>query len=332
MNNRNLHRNSDSSENEDNEESNEPSPRNKNNRNNMKGSTSEAAPSFQAYITNEGKNIYNNTNDGNNYTNTINENSITDDYNNNINSINNEFNNISNDNNNISNDNNNSNNNNNRKRDISIFDEEESSEEEEFLPINNNNNNNSESNNQIKLYENQKQIYLKAKEKPNNSIIFMETGKGKTLISILLMADLLNINIFSQKNQKIDKTKKIIFFVCDTSLIIQQQKAIEKYLKISVGVIQGKKSKKSKSDYENFRGIFENFSVFVAIHNVIYKLLSCGFLEISEIDMFVFDECHHCNFDHPYNLIMEEFYFYYKNNFPEKKLPVIIGKTRLKII
>ena len=341
MNNRNLHRNSDSSENEDNEESNEPSPRNKNNRNNMKGSTSEAAPSFQSYITNEGKSIYNNTNDGNNYTNTINENSITNDYNNNINSINNEFNNISNENNNnnennnISNENsnensnNNSNINNNRKRDISIFDEEESSEEEEFLPINNNNNNNnnSESNNQIKLYENQKQIYLKAKEKPNNSIIFMETGKGKTLISILLMADLLNINIFSQKNQKIDKTKKIIFFVCDTSLIIQQQKAIEKYLKISVGVIQGKKSKKSKSDYENFRGIFENFSVFVAIHNVIYKLLSCGFLEISEIDMFVFDECHHCNFDHPYNLIMEEFYFYYKNNFPEKKLPVIIGLT-----
>ena len=338
MNNRNFHRNSDSSENEDNDDSNESSPRNNNNnRNNMKVSTNEAAPSFQSYITNEGKSIINNNNDGN-YTNTINEESITNDGNNNINNSNN-INDNSNDNSNFSNDNSNNNSNNtisnensnisnNRQRDISIFDEEENSSDEEYLPINNNNNNNSETPpEQIKLYQNQRQIYLKAKEKPNNSIIFMETGKGKTLISILLMADLLNINIFSQKNSNINKSKKIIFFVCDTSLIIQQQKAIEKYLKIPVAIIQGKKSKKSKSDYENFRGIFENFSIFVAIHNVIYKLLSCGFLEISEIDMFVFDECHHCNLDHPYNLIMEEFYFYSKNNFSDKKLPVIIGLT-----
>lgn len=341
MNNRNFHRETDSSENEDNDDSNESSPRNNNNnRNNMKVSTNEAAPSFQSYITNEGKSIINNNNNDGNYTNTINEESITNDGNNNINNSNN-INDNSNDNSNFSNDNSNnisnntisnenSNISNNRQRDISIFDEEEnSSDEEEYLPINNNNNNNNSETppEQIKLYQNQRQIYLKAKEKPNNSIIFMETGKGKTLISILLMADLLNINIFSQKNSNINKSKKIIFFVCDTSLVIQQQKAIEKYLKIPVAIIQGKKSKKSKSDYENFREFFENFSVFVAINNVIYKLLSCGFLEISEIDMFVFDECHHCNLDHPYNLIMEEFYFYSKNNFSDKKLPVIIGLT-----
>ena len=39
--------------------------------------------------------------------------------------------------------------------------------------------------------------------------------------------------------------------------------------------MQGKKSKNSKSDYENFQ-VFDNFSVFVEIHNLIYKLLNCG--------------------------------------------------------
>ena len=308
MNNRNLHRESDnsSSENEESNESNESSPRNNNNNHiNVKASTSEAAPSFQSFLTVE-------NNNSKNYINSINEKSVTDDGNN----INN-------------NDNDNSNSNLVRKRDISIFDNEESEEEEEeFLNENNNVSENNNNKPQIKLYENQKQIYSKAKEKPNNSIIFMETGKGKTLIAILLMADMLNIDIFNpEKNPSINKKKKIIFFVCDTSLIVQQQKAIQKFLNIPVGIMQGKKSKKSKSDYENFRQVFDGFSVFVAIHNVVYKLLSCGFLEVDEIDMFVFDECHHCNFDHPYNLIMEEFYFYYKNNFPEKKLPVIVGLT-----
>ena len=39
------------------------------------------------------------------------------------------------------------------------------------------NNNNNDSDYKIKLYENQRQIYLKANEKPNNSIIFLETSK-----------------------------------------------------------------------------------------------------------------------------------------------------------
>ena len=56
---------------------------------------------------------------------------------------------------------------------------------------------------EIKLYENQKQKYSKAKEKPNKSIIFMETGKGKTLIAKLLMSDMLNIDIFNPKKTRI---------------------------------------------------------------------------------------------------------------------------------
>ena len=159
----------------------------------------------------------------------------------------------------------------------------------------------------------QLKIYNEAKDR--NSIIFMETGKGKTFLSIMLMSRVLGIDIVENPNidiSKIDKSKKIIFLICDTALVKQQSEAINKILGIEVGILQGKKQKKSKNDYIEFRKLWESKNIFVAIHNVIYKLLSCGFLRFSEISMLIFDECHHADSSHPYNDIMNEFYFFYK--------------------
>ena len=176
----------------------------------------------------------------------------------------------------------------------------------------------------------QQKIYSKAKNQ--NSIIYLETGRGKTFISIMLMADLLGIKLPVFEKQEIDKNKKIIFLVCDTALIEQQKNTISVNLNIEVGTIQGKKNKKAKSDLNTFRKMWESFNVFVAIPTIIYKLLSKGFLKISEINMIIFDECHHANADHPYNKIMNEFYFFYKKHpnkkdFKNIKLPIIIGLT-----
>ena len=166
----------------------------------------------------------------------------------------------------------------------------------------------------------------------HNSIILAETGKGKTFVSIMLMANHLGIDIKKyEKRPKIDKNKKIIFFVCDTALINQQKKHIEEILNIEVGTIQGKKDKKSKSDYETFINKWNSYNVFVAIPEIIYKILSCGFINIFQISMLVFDECHNTTEDHPYNKIMKEFYFFYKNeNIIDEnkyKFPLIYGLT-----
>ena len=176
----------------------------------------------------------------------------------------------------------------------------------------------------------QQKIFLKAKKQ--NSIIYLETGRGKTYISIMLMADLLNIQLPIFEKPNIDKNKKIIFLVCDTALIEQQKNSISINLNLDVGTIQGKKNKKAKSDLNTFRKMWESYNIFVAIPTIIYKLLSRGFLKISEIDLIIFDECHHAIADHPYNKIMNEFYFFYKKH-PNKKdfkgikLPKIIGLT-----
>ena len=171
-------------------------------------------------------------------------------------------------------------------------------------------------------------IYNEAKD--TNSIVFMETGKGKTFIAIMLMSRLLGIDMLDNKeniNKMAFNNKKIIFLVCDTPLINQQANAIKTILGIDVGILQGKKQKKTKNDYLEFRKVFQNKNIFVAIHSVIYKLLSTGFLKFSEIDMLIFDECHHADSNHPYNDIMNEFYFFYKKINPNYKLPLILGLT-----
>ena len=173
------------------------------------------------------------------------------------------------------------------------------------------------------------QLKIFEKAKSQNSIIYVETGKGKTFIAIMLMAQLLNISINSEKKQKITNKEKIIFFVCDTALVDQQKKEIENILNIEVGTIQGKKDKKSKKDYESFRQKWNYLNVFIAIPSIVYKLLSCGFINIFEISMLIFDECHHTTDDHPYNKIMSEFYFFYKKKkeLDNLKYPRIYGLT-----
>ena len=175
----------------------------------------------------------------------------------------------------------------------------------------------------------QQKIFDKAKNQ--NSIIYVETGKGKTFISIMLMANHLGIDINCpyKSNKNIDNNKKIIFLVCDTALIEQQKKAISNILGIEVGTIQGKKNKKCKNDYQLFKKMWDSLNIFVAIPSIIYRFLSCGFLKIFDISMIIFDECHHTGDDHPYNRIMEEFYFFYKRLIPNADLnyPRIYGLT-----
>ena len=68
------------------------------------------------------------------------------------------------------------------------------------------------------------------------------------------------------------------------------------------------------------------------IHKVFLTMLRNGSINIEEVDHLIFDECHHAQKEHPYNLIMKEFYFYGIDfNLPEeeryKNRPYILGLT-----
>ena len=73
----------------------------------------------------------------------------------------------------------------------------------------------------------------------------------------------------------------------------------------------------------NWKNQLQSFDVFVFTEKKLYDTLMHGFIKIEDFDMIVFDECHHADQSHYYNLIMTDFYFYKYS----QKRPRILGLT-----
>ena len=65
--------------------------------------------------------------------------------------------------------------------------------------------------------------------------------------------------------------------------------------------------------------------MFVFTEKKLYDTLMHGFIKIEEFDMIVFDECHHADQSHYYNLIMTDFFFYKYQEAASR--PRILGLT-----
>lgn len=188
----------------------------------------------------------------------------------------------------------------------------------------------------IHFREYQKEIYEKSKDK--NGILYLETGTGKTFISLMLSFYYL---------QKDNRTKKIAFLANTVQLVRQQYLLIKDMddlhlqMKWDFDEFQGNKKKiiikelYSQLDPEIynrkewFTKFYENTNILILTPQIFLNNLRRGYFSLKEYSLIVFDECHHTNEDHPYNNIMKEFYFSKKSsNKPEDKpLPYIIGMT-----
>ena len=171
-------------------------------------------------------------------------------------------------------------------------------------------------------------IYDTKKEKIKNSIIILDEGEqNKTIYEKL-------INNYYNANNK--ETKDVLNKIC---FLILENKKLEKLcddLKLifknrKISILQGGKGKKLKNDFDIFMNVFKETDIFVAIPDVFYKLLSIGFIKIYQFSILFLDDCHICEGNHPYNIIMQEFYYYYLYRHFELKiniyysLPNIIG-------
>jgi endoribonuclease Dicer len=163
--------------------------------------------------------------------------------------------------------------------------------------------------------EYQRTIFEEVKDR--NAIVFMETGKGKTYISVMLM----NYLFGKQKG------KKVIFLVCEGSLVEQQYMVIKNNTRMRIKQFIGGKMTGLLSDPKIFRKVWEDNDIFISTPQIVNKILTIGYLTFTEIDLLIFDECHHTDKDHPYNLLMTEFYFFYKIKHKDVKLPQILGLT-----
>ena len=179
------------------------------------------------------------------------------------------------------------------------------------------------SNNKIYSY-----IYSDIKEnKIRNSIIILNE---KEQIKNIYLTIINNFYINNNINNK--SFNKICFLILDLKKLEKLSEELKLiYKDKNISILKGGKGKKMKSDYDIFINYFEKGDIFIAIPDVFYKLLSTGFIKIYQFSILFFDDCHLCEGNHPYNNIMQEFYFYYLyrqyilkiNN--KYSLPYIIG-------
>lgn len=94
------------------------------------------------------------------------------------------------------------------------------------------------------------------------------------------------------------------------ALCEQQRDVISTALPVSVGLISGALEPDQWKDRALWRRVLNDHRVIVSTPQVLLDAMRHGYINLGrDIGLLVFDEAHHAIRDHPYNLIMKEFYF-----------------------
>ncbi|KAI9501915.1 P-loop containing nucleoside triphosphate hydrolase protein, partial [Coemansia spiralis] len=151
----------------------------------------------------------------------------------------------------------------------------------------------------------------------DNTIVILETGTGKTLVAVML------IQCANTGSSKPQFRKKVRVFLNNTVALVRQQarviventdQQVQEFIG-SMGV--------DEWDDEKWANKWNSATVFVMTHQALLNALRAGYVHITDIDLLVFDECHHARGHHPYVLIMREFY----DHCPANERPRIFGMT-----
>ncbi|KAJ1747856.1 Dicer-like protein 1 [Coemansia sp. RSA 1821] len=140
----------------------------------------------------------------------------------------------------------------------------------------------------------------------SNTIVMLETGTGKTLVAVML------IEWFAKhaSNNKAasNKRRKVRVFLNNTvALVHQQAQVISRNTDQTVHEYVGAMGMEDW-DEATWTKTWAQADVLVMTHQVLLNALRAGRARITDIDLLVFDEAHHARGNHPYALIMREFY------------------------
>ncbi|EPS97507.1 hypothetical protein FOMPIDRAFT_1031930 [Fomitopsis schrenkii] len=134
----------------------------------------------------------------------------------------------------------------------------------------------------------------------SNIIIALDTGSGKTLIAVLRI-----------KHEVEREPRKVSWFFAPTVALIEQQcHVIRKVIPVPVCMISGASEPNQWKDGALWRSVLESHRVIVSTPQVLLDALLHGYADLGrDISLLVFDEAHHATAKHPYNMIMQQFYF-----------------------
>ncbi|KAM3283045.1 endoribonuclease Dicer 2 [Capsicum chacoense] len=151
-----------------------------------------------------------------------------------------------------------------------------------------------------------------------NTIVYLETGSGKTLIAIMLLRSY--AYLLRKPSPYI-----AVFLVPTVVLVTQQGDALMMHIDLKVGKYWGEMG----VDYWNattWQQQVDDHEVLVMTPAILLAALRHSFLQIDMIKVVIFDECHNARGKHPYACIMREFYHHQLTR-ESAQLPRIFGMT-----
>ncbi|XP_020230787.1 endoribonuclease Dicer homolog 2 isoform X2 [Cajanus cajan] len=151
-----------------------------------------------------------------------------------------------------------------------------------------------------------------------NTIVYLETGSGKTLIAIMLLRS------YAHHLRK-PSPFIAVFLVPQVVLVSQQAEAVKMHTNLKVGMYWGDMGV-DYWDAATWKQETEKYEVLVMTPAILLNCLRHSFFKLNMIKVLIMDECHHARGKHPYACIMTEFYHHQLNS-GISELPRIFGMT-----
>ncbi|XP_055377203.1 endoribonuclease dcr-1 [Condylostylus longicornis] len=154
-----------------------------------------------------------------------------------------------------------------------------------------------------------------------NVIIYLPTGSGKTFIALMALKEMSKDLEGTLENGG----KRSIFMANTVALARQQFLVVKNFTSLKVRLYTGDMNvdnwKREKWEIE-----LDSTQVIVATTQIILNIVRHKYLSINQINLMIFDECHHATKGHPMLQLMGQF-----ADACQKSLPRVIGLTGILI-
>ncbi|KAL0744505.1 hypothetical protein Bca4012_086018 [Brassica carinata] len=144
------------------------------------------------------------------------------------------------------------------------------------------------------------QVEALEKAMKQNTIVYFETGSGKTLIAIMLLRSY--AYLFRKPSPCFS-----VFLVPQVVLVTQQAEALKRHTDLKVGMYWGSMGV-DFWDASTWKQQVDKYEVLVMTPAILLSALRHSFLSLNMIKVLIFDECHHARGNHAYACILKEFY------------------------
>ncbi|XBI78947.1 hypothetical protein VPH35_088540 [Triticum aestivum] len=152
-----------------------------------------------------------------------------------------------------------------------------------------------------------------------NTVAFLDTGAGKTLIAGLLLRS------YAHRVRK--PARDFAVFLVPTRVLVEQQaRVIEAHTDLRVSKFTGDMGV-DFWDAAIWRRVVDDAEVLVMTPQILLDNLRHSFFSLQDIALLIFDECHRAKGNSPYACILKEFYHPVMNSRPRGPLPRIFGMT-----